>query len=99
MTEPTHYSQSALSYARALIELAEEQKLSLEAIGREMADLRETIASDESFREFLANPSISGDARWTMLRRVLEPRVSNVVLHLLGVMNAKGRLSLLQQVA
>jgi F-type H+-transporting ATPase subunit delta len=99
MTESTHYSQAALSYAKALLELAEEQKLSLESIGQEMSSLHEVIDGDDSFRLFLADPSVSHERRWNTLKGVLEPRVSKVILHLLGVMNDKGRLGLLREVA
>src|SRR4051794_17639946 len=98
MTEPTHYSQAALSYARALLELAEEQKLQLESVGQEMDGLREIVENDETFRMYLADPSISPETRWALLKRVLNSRLSTVVLHVLGVLNEKGRLSLLREV-
>lgn len=98
MREPTHYSQAAVSYARALLELAEEQK-KLEPVGQELAGLRELVETDETFRLYLADPSIGAVERWAVLKRVFEGRVSPVVLHFLGVLNDKGRLSRLAEIA
>jgi F-type H+-transporting ATPase subunit delta len=99
MIEPIHYSRAAVSYAKALIELADEQKLQHEAIGQELAALRDMVAKDETFRLYLADPSIATESRWALLKRALSGRVSPLVLHLLGVLNEKGRLALLREVS
>jgi F-type H+-transporting ATPase subunit delta len=98
MKEPTHYSQAAVSYARALLELAEEQK-KLEPVGQELAGLRELVETNETFRLYLADPAIGTIERWAVLKRVFEGRVSPLALHFLGVLNDKGRLSRLPEIA
>ena len=40
MHEPAHYSMTALSYANALLELAEEQKASPEKLAADLGGLR-----------------------------------------------------------
>src|SRR4051794_6187277 len=99
MHEPTHYSLTAYSYARAILELAEEQKLPLESIGQELSSLRELIQSDNTFRLYLADPSIGHEQRGELLKRVLGGRVSPVILQVMGVLNDKGRLSMLQEIS
>jgi F-type H+-transporting ATPase subunit delta len=98
MKEPTHYSQAAVSYARALLELADEQK-QIEPIGQELSSLRELVETDETFRLYLADPSIGGIERWAVLKRVFDGKLSPLVLHFLGVLNDKGRLGLLAEIA
>ena len=69
MREPTHYSLAAVSYAQALLELAEEQKLPLESVGQELDSLRELVETDETFRLYLADPSVNSVRRWAVLKR------------------------------
>ncbi len=95
----THYSLTAASYARAILELAEEQKLPLEAIGDELIALRDMIKGDETFRIYLGSPAINSEVRGDLLKRVLEGQVNPVLMHTIGVMNEKGRLGLLPEVA
>ena len=98
MHEPTHYSQAALSYARALMQLADEQKLPVEQIGEDLSGLRELVDSDQTFRLYLADPGISAAERWQVLKRVFDGKLSPIVLRVLGVLNDKGRLRLLREV-
>ena len=99
MHEPAHYSMTALSYANALLELAEERKASPEALATDLGSLRELIAANETFRLYLSDPSISGEARWEVLRRVLSNQVSPLLLQFMGVLNEKNRLGLITQIA
>jgi len=96
--EPTHYSLAAVSYAQALLELAEEQKLPLESVGQELQSLRELVETDETFRLYLGDPSVNSVARWAVLKRVFDGKLSPLVLHFLGVLNEKGRLSMLREI-
>jgi F-type H+-transporting ATPase subunit delta len=99
MKPTTHYSQSALNYAKAVLELAEESKLPLESVGQELSALREMVETNETFRLYLADPAISSVERGQVLKRVLSGKVSPVLLQVLGVLNDKGRLPLLREVA
>ena len=90
---------TALSYANALLELAEERNASPEALAKDLDGLRELVASNETFRLYLSDPSISTEARWTVLRKVLQGQVSPLLLQFMGVLNEKNRLGLLTQIA
>ena len=99
MHEPAHYSMTALSYAHALLELAEERKVSAEALATDLAGLRELVGQNETFRLYLSDPSIAGEARWEVLRRVLSNQISPLLLQFMGVLNEKNRLGLITQIA
>jgi F-type H+-transporting ATPase subunit delta len=98
MHERTHYSPVAQSYARALLELADEQN-SAEQIGRELNDLRDVVEADEAFRLYLADPSISAEQRGGVLDRALKGKIAPLLYDFLRVLNHKGRLRLLTQIA
>ena len=95
---PTHASPAALAYAQSLLELATEQNQA-EAIGQELAVLRQLVDENPSFREVLSNPSVSVDERAKLLDRIFRGSLSPLLFSTLGVMNQKNRLGLLSQIA
>ena len=99
MHERAHYSMNALSYANALLELADESKTRPEAIAADLDGLRGLVASDKNFQLYLSDPSISKEGRWTVLRKVQQGQVSPLLLQFMGVLNEKNRLGLLTQIA
>ncbi|MBC8104988.1 MAG: ATP synthase F1 subunit delta [Anaerolineae bacterium] len=99
MHERAHYSMTALSYANALLELADESKTPPEAIAADLDGLRSLVGSDANFQLYLRDPSISKEGRWTVLRKVLQAQVSPLLLQFMGVLNEKNRLGLLTQIA
>ena len=96
--QPTHASPAALAYAQSLLELATEQNQA-EAIGQELAVLRQLVDENASFREILSNPAVSVDERAKLLDRSFRGNLSPLLFNTLGVMNHKNRLGLLGQVA
>lgn len=84
-------------YAEALLSLAE-QRGEVEIVAAEVAALRQLLAENESFRRALSAPSISREARDAMLRRVLEPTFSSLVVNFLLMMSSKSRLKQLDAV-
>jgi F-type H+-transporting ATPase subunit delta len=90
-------SGAAVQYARALLDLANEQKQA-EAVGDEMREIGEIIAGNKTLRSFLIDPGISADDRTGLLDRVFKGRVSPLVMNIMGVLNSKGRLKLLPQI-
>jgi F-type H+-transporting ATPase subunit delta len=87
----THKSPLAVAYAQALLELAQPQNQH-EAIGRELAQLREIIEQNKTFALFLADPAISEAEHGEVLKRVFQGQVSPLLMNFLGVVNQKGRL-------
>src|SRR5688572_5842458 len=90
-------SGAAVQYARALLDLANEQKQG-EAIGEEMRKIGEIIAENKTLRAFITDPGISAGDRTGLLDRVFRGKVSPLVMNIMGVLNSKGRLRLLPQV-
>ncbi len=95
---PTALSQT---YARSLYELAE-AKGGRAAIEESLAELEAIVdlaRQDPRFAEFLSSRAIGADARAASLERILKGRCSDLVRRFLLVLNEKGRLQTLAQVA
>ena len=88
----------ANAYARSLLELANEQQQA-EAIGEEMRGVRQLLDESPTFADVLANPGVKGSDRLGLLERTFRGRASPLLWNFLGVLNARGRLGLLAQVA
>lgn len=91
-------SAAASAYARALLELANEQKQA-EPVGRELAQLRELLESNPSFVSFLRDPGISKTERGELIEKLFKGKVSPLLYNTLAVMNSHGRLPILGAVA
>lgn len=93
-----HSSPLATAYAKSLLELALEQNQA-EPIGKELADLEKVLESDPAFETFLASPAIGEVERGQVIEKVFRGRVSPLLANFMGVVNRKGRLGLLKQIA
>src|SRR5206468_9408745 len=82
MHATTHYSPMAMTYARALLELAGDQA---GAIGEELGGLRQLIEENPTFDAYLADPGISETARAGVLDRTFRGKVSPLLWNFLGV--------------
>ena len=98
MHKDNHQSPLAISYAQALLDLANEAKIA-QPIGEELRDLRQIIDTNEQFAQLLANPAISKEERSGLLHRVFDGRASHLMLNFLGLVNEKDRLGLLPAIA
>ena len=94
----TTFSPTAFAYAQSLLELATPQGQAVQ-IGDELAEIRQIVDTDETFRLFLADPSISEATRATLIERVFKGRVSDLVYGFIQVVNRKGRLGMFQEIA
>lgn len=88
----------ASQYARALLDLANERQQAT-AVAEEMRGIKEILDATPSFASFLRDPGISEQEREQTLQRIFADRVSPLVYNTMRVMNAKGRLGLLAQLA
>lgn len=89
----------ARRYARALIELGEEQK-NLDAIVKDFANLAETIEASPELRAVLDNPQVSRTARKAVLTEVGQKLgVSPVVRNTIGLLTDNGRLRAVASIA
>lgn len=96
-TQVTQHSAVALTYARALIELAQAQGAH-EAVGQELADLKQVLESDPAFGLFLRDPAIGTEERRAVIDRALRPQLTPLVANFLGVVNQHGRTGILPEV-
>jgi F-type H+-transporting ATPase subunit delta len=98
MPHQTEYSTTALTYARALIDLAKE-KTQAEPIGAELNDLKKVIDANPLFKRFLSDPAIGQEERRAVIDKAIRSQVSPLVANFIGVLQAHGRLGLLDQIA
>lgn len=95
MTE--HYSTLALTYAQALLELANERGAT-EALANEVDGLQQVLAENPPFVEFLKSPGISNEERSSTLSRIFGGRVNVLLSRFLHLMSERGRLGQLPEV-
>ena len=88
-------------YARSIFELAEQAggEDKIHAIGDELEAVAEMVRSDHEIGEFFRSPIIDTARRRETLRRVLDGQVSDTVLRFILVLNDKGRLGRICDVA
>jgi F-type H+-transporting ATPase subunit delta len=97
MQQETHQSPLAIAYAQALLDLANEQNIA-GPIAEELDAIRDLANSEPLFSQLLANPAISVEQKRQFLHRVFDGQASTLMLHFLGLVNEKGRLSLLASI-
>ncbi len=99
MAQNNQHSQTAVAYAKSLLELANESNQA-EAINADLEALREATESDASFAQFFRNPSISDADRLAVLTKSLSGvGGSQLLTNFLGVLGQHGRLGILADVA
>lgn len=94
----TANSPTVQSYARSMLELGNEAKRA-DKMGKEFVALREVLEETPVFADYLADPGIGAAERTAMLEKVFRGRVSPLMMNFLLVLNDKGRLRLLGQIA
>lgn len=93
-----HPSPSAVAYATALIELANERNLT-QPIADDLGGLRQVLAENPAFRAYLGDPSVGDTERAELLQRVFQDKLQPLLAHFLEVLAAKGKLGHLDQIA
>lgn len=88
-------------YAQSLLELAEaaggEEKIA--ETGEQLQALLEIVQAEPAFAEFLRSPIVKRSSRGESLKRVLDGQVSDLLLRFILVLNDKGRLGRLADIA
>jgi len=98
MAKTKHHSTTALIYAQSLLELAEE-KGQTDAIGADLSSVAQAIKASPALGIFIVDPSVSSDKRAKLIKHAFDGKISPLLVNFLGVLNAKGRLSILSDVA
>jgi F-type H+-transporting ATPase subunit delta len=98
MPTKTHNSPTAVTYARSLLELAQEKRIA-DPIGQELAAIAEILAANPNFLAFLRDPAISQEERSRVVDKVLKPQVNPLLANFLGVAASHNRLGILDEIA
>lgn len=91
-------SPGARAYAQAMLELVTSDGQAVQ-IGDELSRLAAMMQQDSDVRAFLLDPSLSKRQRWEVIRKSFTGKLSELVVNVLGVLNEKGRMALLPDVA
>ena len=87
----------AKRYAKAMFELALEQGR-LDEIAADLTKVRDSIAENAPWREWLANPQVSAQDKQSAVHQLYGEKVSSEVLHLLLILLKNRRALLIHQV-
>lgn len=91
-------STSAVAHAQALLELADERRLT-QQVADEIAGLGSVIDASSEFKAFFVSPGIGDSDRDRVLRSAVMPRVGPLTGSFLELLHAKRKLSLLPEIA
>ena len=90
-------SQTEDRYAKALFEIAQEQK-NIEAVQNTMTDIRNIILKSEDFRAFLTNPLLTYEERCTVIKTLFQGKVPDILYRFLLFITYKSRLPILKSI-
>jgi|SRR6476469_9438159 len=88
----------AQGYAEALLVLAEERGVADQVL-EELGGLADLASRDRAFATFLSSPLVEPAARARTFEKLLRGRASDLLVDALQVVNRKGRLALLPEIA
>jgi F-type H+-transporting ATPase subunit delta len=92
-----HHSTLSRTYARSLLELANEGGQTQE-VANDVDVLGQALAENPSFVEFLKDPGISHEERREALGRIFAGKLNVLLDRLLQIMSERGRLAILPEV-
>src|ERR1700733_3293043 len=98
MENNTLHSPAAVTYAKALMELAGERAENPglpETLGGELASLRQVVVDEPAIGALFSDPSIGLEERSALIERVFANRIDPLLLKFLQVLNEKSRMGLL----
>jgi F-type H+-transporting ATPase subunit delta len=98
MHKDNHDSPLAISYAEAILELAQERG-QVDAVGQELQDLRQLIDTVPQLRDLLTDPAIGVTEQKAMLKRVFDGKITPMLLDVLLLLADKFRLGELPAIA
>lgn len=85
-------------YADALLALAEERGVADQVLD-ELGGLADLASRDRALADFLASPLVEPETRAKTFEKLLRGRASDLLVDALQVMNRKGRVALLPEIA
>jgi len=98
MAKQLHTTPLAAAYARSVLEIANDRGIAPQT-GEELRQVAEIVGANPDFKNFLASPSISEVERGQLVEKTFRGRASELVVNALIVMNRKGRLGMIDEIA
>lgn len=92
-----HHSTLALTYARSLLELANEGGRT-EEVANDVDALGQVLGANPGFVDFLKDPGIGHEERNAALQRIFGGKLNVLLDRLIQIMSERGRLGILPQV-
>lgn len=92
-----HHSTLALTYARSLLDLANQQDQTAE-VANDIGALGQMLEQNSGFVDFLKSPGISNEERSEALTKIFGGRLGVLLGRFLQVMSERGRLRILPEV-
>ena len=86
-------------WAKALIELAQEENLSMEAVLSDLRNISETLKSSSELLMILNNPSVSTEEKQIVICKLFQDKVAPIVYNFLFVLNLKKRINIISEIA
>lgn len=83
-------------YAKALYEIAEQDRRTLE-VEQELQALVQILHEDQEVEQFILSPNISSDVKWNVIRGGLEGKLSEAVISLAKMLIDRGRIEILPE--
>lgn len=87
-----------MAYARTLLDLANERQQA-EGMAQELGQLQEIVEANPAFKTILSDPAIRTSDRTALLEKVFSGNVSPLMWNFLRVLNSRGALKLLGEIA
>jgi F-type H+-transporting ATPase subunit delta len=91
-------STSAVAHAEALLQLADERRLT-QQVADEVAGLGASFEASPEFKAFFASPSIGDSERDRVLKSAILPRVGPLTGSFLELLSSKGKLGLVPDIS
>ncbi|MCM1265832.1 MAG: ATP synthase F1 subunit delta [Candidatus Gastranaerophilales bacterium] len=90
---------AASRYAKALLELADDKKVSKESILSELADITSSVKGSEDLQRVMTSPVISLSEKKNVLVKLFENKTDKLVLNFLQLLVDKDRFSMLESIS
>ena len=91
-------SQVATVYANSLLDLVGNSP-ELEEVEQELIGVHKAFFSDSAVRDFILSPILNRDEKEAALFKSLQGQVKEIVISFIGILNQKGRLDYLPEIA
>ena len=86
-------------WAKALVELAQEENLSMETVLSDLRTISDTLKSSSELSMILNNPSVSTEEKQIVICKLFQDKVTQIVYNFLFVLNLKKRINIISEIA